>query len=82
MSNPRKPRTVKPLIAGTWNDDSTVFTASAKQPLEPIADVAEMVKWAKANLINPTDGGRVDFVRPSGRLNEVPRTTLKSEFVL
>lgn len=76
----RKTRTSAPLAAGTWDVETRTFLKASLQPTPALTDLVAMVKWARENLISPTDGGRVSFVRLAGTLNVVPKTRLTTEF--
>ena len=53
------------LVIGKWETDgmdpaNAVFVPLLKQPEEPIAEVGQMVKWARENI---TDVGSYAFIR-------------------
>ncbi len=52
----REKSVMSKIIAGTWN--GKVFTASEKQPPEPLTEMAKAVAWARSNVV-----GTVHFMR-------------------
>jgi len=51
---------IQPLAVGAWNKEKTEFTLLEEQPIEPITQLAEMVKWTKDTYKEP---GEYEFIR-------------------